>query len=65
MHHATYAYGMTMKQLKEKYGAENVYYAERPRKHRYIYFNCNKRRKKELLAKLRYKVIPYPKKNEG
>lgn len=65
MHHATYAHGMTMKQVIEKYGAENVYYVERPRKHRYIYFNCNKRRKKELLSKLRYKVIPYPKNNES
>lgn len=33
----------------------------RPRKHRYIYFNCNKREKKELMSKLRYKVQPYPK----
>lgn len=36
-HHATYAHGMTMKQVIEKYGKENVYYVERPRKHRYIY----------------------------
>lgn len=43
-HHASYAHGMTMKQVIEKYGAENVYYVERPRKHRYIYFNCDKRR---------------------
>jgi len=34
---------------------------ERPRKHRYIYFNCNKRRKKELLGNLRYKIQDYPK----
>ena len=33
----------------------------RPRKHRYIYFNCNKKEKKELMKKLRYKVQPYPK----
>lgn len=33
----------------------------RPRKHRYVYFNCNKREKKELMSKLRYKVQPYPK----
>ena len=62
MHHATYAHGMTMKQVKEVYGEENVYYVERPRKHRYIFFNCNKRRKKELKKKLRYKIYPYPKK---
>ena len=34
---------------------------ERPRKHRYIYFNCNKWRKRELVDKLRYKPQPYPK----
>ena len=34
---------------------------ERPRKHRYIYFNADRRRKKELLNKLRYKIKPYPK----
>lgn len=60
MHHATYAHGMTMQQVVEKYGKENVYYVERPRKHRYIYFNANKKRKKELLNKLRYKILPYP-----
>ena len=37
---------------------------ERPRKHRYVYFNSSsKQRKKELLDKLRYKVQPYPKKD--
>ena len=61
MHHATYAHGMTMQQVKEKYGEENVYYVERPRKHRYIYFNAKGRRKKELMNKLKYKVLPYPK----
>lgn len=63
-HHATYAHGMTMEQVKEKYGEENVYYVERPRKHRYIYFNCNKRRKKELMKQLRYKILEYPKSNK-
>lgn len=61
MHHATYAHGMTMQQVKEKYGEENVYYVDRPRKHRYIYFNCDKKRKKQLLSKLKYKILPYPK----
>ena len=64
-HHATYAHGMTMAQVIEKYGKENVYYVDRPRKHRYIYFNCNKKRKKELMGKLRYKILPYPKNNEN
>ena len=34
---------------------------QRPQKHRYIFFNCNKRRKKELLNKLKYKILKYPK----
>lgn len=45
-HHATYANRMTMAQVREKYGSENVYYADRPRKHRYIYFNAKPKRKK-------------------
>jgi hypothetical protein len=36
---------------------------ERPRKHRYIYFNCSSKRKKELLSKLNYRIHKYPKKN--
>lgn len=63
MHHATYAHGMTMKQVKEKYGEENVYYVDRPRKHRYIYFNATKRRKKQLKRLLKYTVCEYPKTN--
>jgi hypothetical protein len=64
-HHATYANGLTMDEVKQKYGEENVYFVERPRKHRYVYFNCNKRRKRELLAKLKYPVLPYPKAQEA
>ena len=60
-HHATYANRMTMKEVKEKYGEENVYYVDRPRKHRYIFFNAKGRRKKELFEKLKYNVLPYPK----
>jgi hypothetical protein len=47
---------------KEFYG-ERLERHERPRKHRYVYFNTkSKSRKQELMAKLRYKVQPYPKK---
>ena len=60
-HHATYAHGMTMSQVIEKYGADNVYYVDRPRKHRYIYFNCKGSRRKKLEELLRYDVMPYPK----
>ena len=62
-HHATYAHGMTMAQVREKYGAENVYYVDRPRKHRYIFFNASKKRKKQLIKLLKYEVLPYPKHN--
>jgi hypothetical protein len=65
MHHATYAHGMTNAQVIEKFGEENVVFVERPRKHRYIYFNCNKRKKKELLSKLRYKITEYPKRQSS
>lgn len=58
---ATYAYGMTVEELRKKYGEDNVYRKERSRKYRYIYFNAKGKRKKELLKKLRYKVLPYPK----
>ena len=60
-HSQTLADKYTAKQIREKYG-NKFSLKERGRKHRYIYFNCNKRRKKELLAKLRYQVCPYPKK---
>tara|TARA_R100001463_G_scaffold31954_1_gene71847 strand:- start:436 stop:1107 length:672 start_codon:yes stop_codon:yes gene_type:complete len=62
-HHATYANRMTMAQVREKYGDENVYYVDRPRKHRYIYFNAKTKRKKELIGKLKYEILDYPKKD--
>lgn len=64
-HHATYANGMNMQEIRDKYGADNVYYVDRSRKHRYIFFNSNKKRKKDLLSKLRYPILPYPKKLEN
>jgi hypothetical protein len=61
-HSQTLADRYTSKELKEMLGdAFNL--IERPRKHRYVYFNCNKYRKKELLAKMNYPVLPYPKKD--
>lgn len=44
---------------------DTLYIKYRSQKHRYIYFNCNKRRKKELLAKLCYDVLPYPKQDHA
>lgn len=63
-HHATYANGLTNQEVIDKFGSDNVYFVDRPRKHRYIYFNCGKKRKKELIKKLRYKVIEYPKRQQ-
>lgn len=45
------------------YDKDNTVLVPRPRKHRYIYLNCKGKRKKELLNKLLYKILPYPKKN--
>ena len=59
-HHATYAHGMTHEEVVEKFG-NKVTFIERSRKHRYIYFCAKGNRKRELLNKLRYPILPYPK----
>lgn len=64
-HCQTIADKYTAKELREKYG-NRFKLVERPRKHRYVYFNTtNKARKKELLNKLNYKIQPYPKYADG
>lgn len=63
-HHASYANGLTNAEVIEKFG-DRVYWVERPRKHRYIYFNASKTRKRILMSKLRYKPQPYPKVHAG
>ncbi len=52
---------MPRARIVEKYGEEYVeeYYSSL--KHRYIYFNARRKRKKELLSKLKYDILPYPK----
>jgi hypothetical protein len=60
-HHSSFARGLNRAGLIEKYGEENVYYVNSPRKHRYIYIAASKKRKRELLSKLRYESLPYPK----
>lgn len=52
---------MSKVKIIEQHGEEYVeeYYSSL--KHRYIYFNADKRRKKELLKKLKYETLPYPK----
>jgi len=61
-HHTTYARGLNKQQLVEKYGEENIYYIDRPRKHRYVYFNAKKRRRRNLIKQLSYPILDYPKK---
>ena len=62
-HHSTFAHGMSNEEIKAKWG-DKVKFVERPRKHRYIYFNCRGGRKKVLMSKLRYPILPYPKNGE-
>ena len=59
-HSKTISDGMTLESIKEKYG-DDFYYTERSRKHRYIFFHGSKKDKKTMMAKLLYKVEPYPK----
>ena len=40
---------------------DKFYRLDRPQKHRYIYFLGDKKQKKEMLSKLNYDVLPYPK----
>ena len=59
-HCQTLADRFTSRQIREHYG-ERFSLQERPRKHRYVYFNCGKKRKKDLPGKLRYPIEQYPK----
>lgn len=59
-HAKTISDGKTLEDLKIEYG-DDFYYVERSRKHRYIYFVGTKNDKKQLLSKLNYEVMPYPK----
>ena len=50
---------LSWEEIWKKY--PNLKKVPRNRKHRYIYFNCGKIKRKHLLNKLRYKILPYPK----
>ncbi len=60
--HSRHAFDLAggVKAAKEMYG-DRMTRMERPRKNRYIMFRGSKKRKKELMSKLRYPVLPYPK----
>lgn len=47
--------------LRKRFGADNVYMMERPRKHRYFYFVGNKRQVRDMKKLFIYKQEPYPK----
>ncbi len=60
-HCQTIADKYSASELREIYG-EDFKSVERPRKHRYVFFNTkSKKRRKELMDKLKYKILPYPK----
>lgn len=59
-HHATYAHGRSITQLKEEYG-DSLYFRERARKHRYVMFLGSKSEKRKMLKALKYPILPYPK----
>lgn len=50
----------SLKQLQEKYG-DRFQCTRASRKHRYIYFNCSKGKKKMYKKILKWSVLPYPK----
>jgi len=59
-HGHTWADKYTADEMRSLYG-DRFSLVERSRKHRYVFFNATKKRKKELLSLLRYKVESYPK----
>ena len=52
---------MPKSKIIEIYGEEFVEEYFSSLKYRYIYFNGSKTRKKQLIKKLKYKILPYPK----
>ncbi len=59
-HGHTWADKYSSLEMRELFG-ERFSLQPRSRKHRYVFFNASKRRRKELLSLLRYPVLPYPK----
>lgn len=49
------------KNAKDLKNDDTLEYVERSRKHRYVYFNCSKGRRRYLIKKLKYKIEKYPK----
>ena len=60
-HCQTLADKYTASEIRDKFGSR-FSLQDRPRKHRYVFINTkSKRRRADLLASLRYPVLPYPK----
>lgn len=61
-HHLKAIYGLNKADLIEKYGADNLERRTINGKHRYLYI-INKKQEEIILKRLKYPIIPYPKKN--
>ena len=59
-HCQTLADRYTAKEIREKYG-DKFSLVQRPRKHRYVYINAKGARKAQLMAAIKYPLLPYPK----
>ena len=59
-HGQTWADKYTASEMRELFGNKFTL-VQRSRKHRYLFLNAGKIRKKQLLSKLRYEIQPYPK----
>jgi hypothetical protein len=62
-HGHTWADKYTAEEMRNQFG-ERFKLVPRSRKHRYIFINAKGKRRKELLASLKYKIEPYPKSAE-
>lgn len=60
LHCQTIADKFTAAELRASHG-DKFSLAPRPRKHRYVFVNAKGRIRKEIIAALRYPVLPYPK----
>ena len=60
LHCQTLADKYSASEIRAKFGSD-FSLVDRPRKHRYVFFNAKGKRKKQLLEKLKYPIIPYPK----
>jgi len=59
-HGHTWADKYSAQEMRELFG-DRFSLQQRSRKHRYVFINASKSRKKQLLSLLRYPVMPYPK----